>query len=401
MSQDQSPHTHADLQRLEAEGLQALQGRDFARARNVLAQLTHLRTNNTADWVHLALAHRGLKDDAAEETALFNALKADSHDLMALLMRGNLFERQGRRHDAARAYQAVRMVAPPVDQVVPHLRQGLIHAFEFADRYGQEHAKFVDRQLAEVADQFNGAMLDRFRLSMDILWGRKRRYESQPLGYFVPGLPPVEFFDRGLFPWLEAVEGYSDLIRQEFLNVLASDDGFAPYVRQTADQPLNQWAELNHSPRWSAFHLLKEGLPVDGNAQRCPKTLEALSLAPQPAQEGRTPVALFSLLKPKTRIPPHNGISNARLLTHLPLIVPTGCGFRVGNSVREWVPGKAWVFDDTIEHEAWNDSNQLRVILIFDVWHPALTEPEKALITALAQAQEAFMGPSTFNYSAG
>jgi aspartyl/asparaginyl beta-hydroxylase (cupin superfamily) len=101
---------------------------------------------------------------------------------------------------------------------------------------------------------------------------------------------------------------------------------------------------------------------------------------------------MFSLLKPRTRIPAHNGVTNVRLVTHLPLIVPEGCGFRVGNQTREWVPGKAWVFDDTIEHEAWNDSEQLRVVLIFDVWHPHLTPAERALVTRLSAALGRFMG---------
>ena len=111
-----------------------------------------------------------------------------------------------------------------------------------------------------------------------------------------------------------------------------------------------------------------------------------LAGAPQPDQPGRTPSAMFSLLKPNTRIPAHVGVSNARLVTHLPLIVPEGCGFRVGNETRQWVPGKAWVFDDTIEHEAWNDSDQLRVVLIFDIWHPDLSPAERAMITALTAA---------------
>jgi aspartyl/asparaginyl beta-hydroxylase (cupin superfamily) len=99
---------------------------------------------------------------------------------------------------------------------------------------------------------------------------------------------------------------------------------------------------------------------------------------------------MFSLLKPGTRIPPHTGVTNVRLVTHLPLIVPEGCGFRVGNDTRQWVPGHAWVFDDTIEHEAWNDSDKLRVVLIFDIWHPHLTPPERALITALTEGVNAF-----------
>ena len=118
--------------------------------------------------------------------------------------------------------------------------------------------------------------------------------------------------------------------------------------------------------------------------------MQALAGAPQPDQPGRTPTAMFSLLKPKTRIPPHCGVSNVRLVTHLPLIVPPDCGFRVGNDIREWVPGQAWVFDDTIEHEAWNDSDQLRVILMFDIWHPQLTSAERAMITAMSRGIKEF-----------
>ncbi len=51
---------------------------------------------------------------------------------------------------------------------------------------------------------------------------------------------------------------------------------------------------------------------------------------------------------------------------------------------------EAWVFDDTIEHEAWNDSDELRIILIFDVWNPFLSEAERELITAMLHAQNEF-----------
>ena len=117
--------------------------------------------------------------------------------------------------------------------------------------------------------------------------------------------------------------------------------------------------------------------------------MQALAGAPQPDQPGRTPTAMFSLLKPHTHIPPHTGVSNTRLVTHLPLIVPP-CRFRVGNETRRWEAGKAWVFDDTIEHEAWNDSDQLRVVLIFDIWHPQLSSAERALIGAMTRGINAF-----------
>jgi aspartyl/asparaginyl beta-hydroxylase (cupin superfamily) len=99
------------------------------------------------------------------------------------------------------------------------------------------------------------------------------------------------------------------------------------------------------------------------------------------------------LLDARTHIPPHTGVTNTRLTVHLPLIVPPGCRFRVGGEIREWQTGTAWVFDDTIEHEAWNDSDAPRAILIFDIWNPQLTEVERDLVreatVALAQYNDA------------
>ena len=134
------------------------------------------------------------------------------------------------------------------------------------------------------------------------------------------------------------------------------------------------------------------GKLVAENAAKCPLTMNALAAAPQPDLPGRTPASMFSLLKPRTRIPPHTGSTNVRLVTHVPLIIPADCGFRVGNDTRQWVPGTAWVFDDTIEHEAWNNSDQLRVVFICDVWHPHLTPPERAMVTALMAGINAFQG---------
>jgi aspartyl/asparaginyl beta-hydroxylase (cupin superfamily) len=107
---------------------------------------------------------------------------------------------------------------------------------------------------------------------------------------------------------------------------------------------------------------------------------------------GRGPTAFFSILDAGTRIPAHTGVTNTRLTVHLPLIVPPGCGFRVGSETREWVPGKAWVFDDTIEHEAWNLSDVPRGVLIFDIWNPFLTAAERDLVRAVTETVRTYYG---------
>lgn len=377
---------------LDAVGDHAFRRGDLPRARDCYERLVRADGRDTQQWINLAIVRQRQGDEKGEEEALRSALAVDPLDLLALILRGNLLERQGRTHEAAHAYGAVAAVAPPLEQLHPDLRPAVAKALAYQQDYGRRMAEFLDAHLESTLQAHRGEDLRRFRDSLDILAGRKRRYDSQPTVYHVPHLAPIEFFPRERFPWLDAIEARTEAIRDEFLEVLRAETGFAPYVAYPADVPLNQWAELNRSPRWSAFHLVKMGRRVEENAARCPKTLAALGSAPQPVMRGRTPSAMFSLLKPKTRIPPHTGVTNARLVVHLPLVVPEACGFRVGNDTREWVPGKAWVFDDTIEHEAWNESDRLRTVLIFDIWHPDLTPAERELVTTMMEGLAVFRG---------
>jgi aspartyl/asparaginyl beta-hydroxylase (cupin superfamily) len=85
-------------------------------------------------------------------------------------------------------------------------------------------------------------------------------------------------------------------------------------------------------------------------------------------------------------------MTNTRLVVHLPLVVPEGCVYRVGNDVRKWQEGKAWVFDDTINHEARNDSDQSRTILLFDIWNPLLGDAEQRLVAEAIKAHMDFYG---------
>jgi aspartyl/asparaginyl beta-hydroxylase (cupin superfamily) len=167
-----------------------------------------------------------------------------------------------------------------------------------------------------------------------------------------------------------------------------------PYVNYPAGMPLDQWAQLNGNLDWSAYFLLDDGKPVEDHARACPSTLEALKLVNQPVIPGRSPSAMFSILKARTHIPPHHGVANTRLVVHLPLVIPPGCGFRVGGETRPWVEGEAWVFDDTIEHEAWNRSDQPRAILICDAWNPYVPEAEREVIARLMAALDRFNGVS-------
>jgi aspartyl/asparaginyl beta-hydroxylase (cupin superfamily) len=361
-------------------------------ARGLLERLVQLDGRDKQQWINLAVVCMAQGDESRETEAIRRALMLDPLDLLGLILRASLLQRQGKRHAAARAHGAVAAVAPPLQQLAPELRPAVQEALAYREQYNREFGDFLEDYLAPALADKRGEGTGRFTESLDIMLGRKRRYDPQPALFHFQGLAPVTFFERKDFPWLDPIEAATAAIREELLGALAGDEGFTPYLQYGADEPLRQWAELNQSPRWSAFHLIEGGRLNEANARRCPQTMRALAGAPQPDQPGRTPVAMFSLLKPGTRIPPHCGVSNVRLIAHLPLVVPPGCGFRVGNDVREWVEGKAWVFDDTIEHEAWNNSDRLRAILMFDIWHPHLTGPERALVSSLSAGMRAFSG---------
>ena len=154
---------------------------------------------------------------------------------------------------------------------------------------------------------------------------------------YFPEMPAIEFFGRKQSPWLESLEAATEEIRAELMNVLVADRaGLEPYIDFPAGVPLDQWLELNKSRRWSAYYLWNQGVPPrnTGPVARARRRRSGLRRS---ARWLRAPNAFFSILEPRTRIPPHTGVTNTRLTVHLPLIVPPNCGFRVGGETREWV----------------------------------------------------------------
>ncbi len=373
---------------LAEQGMAALRSGDADRARGLLARAGP-ELNETVVWINLAIAERMLENADSEWQALHKALEREPRSLPALLMKGALLERRGETPEAAQTYGSALMVAPPFHQLPRELQGSVRHAYEVNKKWNESRADFLAAYLDKTLGK---AVTQRFSQSVDVLSGRKSIYRQQPHHYFFPELPTIQFFDREDFPWLKGVEDATDKIRNEFLSVFRADEGFSPYVDYPSHAPVDEWAELNRSSRWNAFHLWKEGRRIEENCVRCPETMAVLDQAPSPVLQQRTPSAMFSVLKPKTRIPPHTGVTNCRLVVHVPLIVPENCGFRVGNETRQWRPGEALIFDDTIEHEAWNDSGEARAVLIFDIWNPLISEDEQAMVQALYRGMDEFGG---------
>jgi aspartyl/asparaginyl beta-hydroxylase (cupin superfamily) len=266
------------------------------------------------------------------------------------------------------------------------------HARRIVEEDAREKAEYLRERLGDVRARFAHERLERVDECADIMAGTKRTYNAEPVQMHVPRLPAIPFFDRGHFPWLEQLEAETEAIREELSVLLAKGlPGFAPYVDFEPGTPENQFKELNHSDRWSSLWLWRDGKRQESAMTRCPHTAGVLEQLPLADQPGFAPTALFSALAPHTRIPPHTGSTNARLVVHLPLILPGPAGFRVANECREWRIGEAWAFDDTIEHEAWNDSDATRVILIFDIWNPLLSAAEREMICVLLAANQEWM----------
>jgi aspartate beta-hydroxylase len=299
------------------------------------------------------------------------------------------FEADGEARTAAAVYRTALQAIP---QFLSRSAEPILaHAKACAEANDRALESYLADRLGEIRNRHGNVALDRFDQCLDILLRKRRVYRPAPSFLYLPQMPAVEFHDRAAFPWLDALEAATDDIRGELINVLADgQEGLEPYIDETV--PHDRWRELNRSRRWGVFYLWRTGVANAANLARCPKTAKALEAWP-PCDLLRTgPTAVFSILDAKTRIPPHVGVNNARLIVHLPLVVPPGCGFRVGGETRSWEPGKAFVFDDTIEHEAWNDSDQPRAVLILDTWNPQVTEAERELITALTAGVGAFYG---------
>ena len=379
-----------DKAALVTAGMEALRRGEAARARMSFERLVAAGAADVAVFVALAYASRALGDPAAMGEAARRALALEPRNLRALILRADSLAAAGDDRAASSFYLAALRAAPEPDRLPADLRADIARAKAACDRYAASFEEFMRERIGPEA--LATAPAKRFAESLDILVGRKSRNVQQPRYYYFPGLAALPFHDRAQFPFLDAIEAATGDIRAELLRVLEAPDAFRPYIQSDPGRPRREQAGLLDNPAWGAFYLWKDGELVAENAARCPLTMRALEAVPLCTVPNRSPSVLFSLLQPGAHIPAHTGMVNTRLICHLPLIVPGRCVFRVGNETRDWTEGKAWVFDDTIEHEAWNHTDRTRVILLFEIWRPELSAGERDLVNAMFSAIDAHSG---------
>jgi hypothetical protein len=353
-------------------------------ARDRFETITASGRANGQIWLLLATACRAEGDRSAEEAALDALLAIEPRTVRGRIMKGDCRIQAGDEGSALGFYMSALQIS--AGQSLPADLSAELRRVEAAvEALKARRLAKREETLAAQGVPAEGRS-PRFQSSLELLSGAKQIFVQEPTGYYYPGLAPTQFFDPADFPWAAGIEAATATIRSELERVLeAGRKGFRPYIRSDANRPRIDDDPLLDNMDWSALFLCENGTVFDDAVARCPRTWEAVQAAPLP-YIANSPTVLFSLLRPGARIAPHTGTHNTRLICHLPLIVPPNCGFRVGNEVRQWEEGKLLIFDDSIEHEAWNDSMEDRVVLIFDIWRPDLSEQERREVGALFYA---------------
>ncbi|HEU5255330.1 MAG TPA: aspartyl/asparaginyl beta-hydroxylase domain-containing protein [Vicinamibacterales bacterium] len=181
-------------------------------------------------------------------------------------------------------------------------------------------------------------------------------------------------FDQRVFPWAQHLESNWLAMRVELEQVLKKPNPAPPFQYVTPDLQ-----SLTDDDGWKSYFFYISGHPVQSSCQECPTTAMLLRTIPGMAS------AFFSILAPGKHLPPHRGVTKAFVRYHLPLIVPEpagSCRIRLDTDTYYWKEGESFIFDDTREHEVWNDSDALRVVLFVDVLRP-MRFPGNAIIRAI------------------
>ena len=382
----------SEAARLVGEADRVASLRDFAGARRLLREAAEIASDDASIWLKLAAMARAAGDHRAALGAIERALALGPFDFTALLMRASLLDQLGDPR-AGECYGRA-LANRPTNIAVPAAMRAAIERAEAASAAHVAAREEVMRMAMDGAERTatpdEADRIARFRSNA---LRTTRVYHCEPTHFHFPGLVEREFHPRSSFGWLAEIEAATDVIRAEFVAVANAERAeLVPYVQYAAHEALRQWQPLNHNRDWTAIHLWRNGERVEANARHCPRTMALLDRIDQPRIAGASPNAMFSLLAPGVAIPPHTGVNNSRLVCHVPLVVPPGCWFRVGAERRHWLVGEAFVFDDTIEHEAANPSTELRVVLIADLWHPGLSSVERDAVTRLLEVETSGAG---------
>ncbi|MEO1187859.1 MAG: aspartyl/asparaginyl beta-hydroxylase domain-containing protein [Pseudomonadota bacterium] len=380
-----------ELNKLAGSAMAALQAGRADEAAAGFEQIIRRGGDDRDIWLGLALARQAQSRPNEMIEALDKVLLADPTNLRALLMKGDAIWDRGQHSEAATVYNYVRKLVPDENRINGPARQAVervvarLKAHNINIRSHLDHAIRSDEILDATAYE-----RARFERAKTMLFGEGQRYVQEPRSFFYPELPDRAFYEPEDYGWTSALIAAEDQIRTEFEALRQRPSAFTPYIHASGNLPIDRNNPLLDNDDWSAVHLQKNGVVNEELAALMPSVMDALSDAPLEAIDQRGPTILVSRLAPGAHIPPHTGYLNTRLTCHLPIIIPDGCGLRCGNETRHWRSGEMLMFNDSIDHEAWNKSDEARFVLIFFVWRPELSAAERGLIKSLLEGVDSY-----------
>lgn len=380
-----------EVNALATAAMTSLQAGQAADAVQRFERIVSSGAANRDIWLGLAIARhaQGELDQMIE--ALDQVLAEDPTNLRALVMKGDAIWESGRHTDAATLYNYVRKLVPDPNMLEGPARQMVARVFERLAAHSSGIRMHLDSHFQfQPAVNCTAYETARFERAKSLLFGDHQRYTQQPRSFFYPELPDREWYEPADYEWTQKLLSAEDQIKREFETLRQRATAFTPYIHAAGNVPVDRNNPLLDNEDWSAVHLQKNGVVDDEIAGLMPSVFEALKIAPLEAIDQRGPTILVSRLAPGARIPPHTGYLNTRLTCHLPIIVPDGCGLRVGNETRHWRPGEMLMFNDSIDHEAWNNSDEERFVLIFFVWRPELSQAERTMVKSLIEGVDTY-----------
>jgi aspartate beta-hydroxylase len=331
----------------------------------------------------VALEALGRVDEAV--TVLRQAYLRQPTDPQTLLFLGAALAKAGEREGAAAAGSMLEATQPEMLQL-DRVRGGAAYAKERSARLRSALESFYAQLRADAVEEAKRAepAADFSRVSGAVwrpIFAPGASERRRPAFFYLPQLPDAPWLEPERFEWAADLQAAAPELAKEVAGALNVDADGLPYIAKQEES--ETWRSLAGRTDWSAVHFWNDALPNERALARFPKVRAALERLPLVTSGGVPVEAFLSILKPRTRIPPHFGNANHRLTVHLPLIVPAGCGVEVAGEARETRFGRLMIFDDSYEHSAWNDSDAARVVLIFEIWHPALSAAERTAVAGL------------------
>ena len=388
----------------DLESLQFLANRHFSRGEHqraveLLQRAARIRPNDPAIHRQLGSVQLAMGDFSGAATSLRECLRRAPELFVARLKLGIALEQLGHANEALVAYFMAIRTAQLQGRwlsdanTAEDLRDVVKYAIAYVNR--ERHRLFSDL-LEPLRQRYGAAELARVERSLAIYCGEQPANipdpRQLPKFLYFPDVPSQPYYPRERFPWLDALEDATATVRAELDAVLSRQQELEAFLGPQSPQDAQEMLRSSGSQQaaWDAYFFYRHGTRYDAHCASCPATAALLDALPLVRIREHAPETLFSVLRPGTHILPHRGVTNTRLVTHLPLIVPPDCALRVGGEIHEWQTGRCVTFDDTFEHEAWNRSDETRVVLIFDSWNPDLTEAERAAVTDLVEAMGDF-----------